>query len=319
MSNLEKITNRDIPAYILAAGRGSRLHPFSRLISKPLLPIINKPIILHSIEQLLVAGIDQISVVIKPEEQQIQELLCTEYPERDFNFIIQNNPLGTGHAVLQIENHLEYDDFLVIAGDSLFQGEYIERLSKIHRDKNNTITLALEEMEFDLMRQSSTVDFHDGRVWDIREKPQTRVDILSNLNSAALYIFKQGIFDLIKETEKSIRKEYELASSIKKVISLNKRVGGSVASSVYHISTARDLWEINLKFLSELVSNDSNGNLIGSEVDVPTPEKIHNTIIGDYCSIAAGVTVHNSVILPNSMVKHDIENALVLSDHTESF
>ncbi|MHA2139011.1 MAG: sugar phosphate nucleotidyltransferase, partial [Candidatus Hodarchaeales archaeon] len=54
MSNRAERGKSNLSAYILAAGRGSRMYPFSQLISKPLLPIVNIPIILHSIEQLLI-------------------------------------------------------------------------------------------------------------------------------------------------------------------------------------------------------------------------------------------------------------------------
>lgn len=319
MSNQEGIDTRTHSAYILAAGRGTRMYPFSQLISKPLLPIVNIPIILHSIKRLLLAGINKISVVIKPEEQRIQEILNTVYPDLKFRFIIQKEPLGTGHAVLQIEKYVEHDNFIVLAGDSLFSADYLEKLSKTHLNESNIITLSLEEMNYEQMRKSSTVDYSNGRVWNIREKPQTRAEVLSNLNSAALYIFTPAIFDALKETDKSIRNEYELAPAIMKLINLGKRVGGKIASQVYHISNAYDLWNTNLEFLTSVELEDSNGNLIGKEVENPTPNKVTNSVIGDFCSILDGVKVQNSVVLPNSFVKHDITNSLVLSDHSVSF
>ncbi len=319
MSNLEGIDIKNISAYILAAGRGSRLYPFSQKLSKPLLPIINIPIILHSIEQLLLAGIGHISVIIKPQEQKIQEILRTAYPDLDFEYIIQKAPLGTGHAVLQVEKYVTSTNFIVLAGDSLFTRETLENLAKTHLTEKNHITLALEEMEFEQMQKSSTVDFHYGRVWDILEKPQTRDDILSNLNSAALYLFGRDIFEVIRETKRTHRDEYELPSAIKKAISQNKRVGGTITSRIYHISTAHDLWKINLAFLKNIESRDVNGNLIGTEVEIPTPGKVRNSVIGDFCSIEAGVKVENSVILSNSVIKQHVKNSLILSDHVASF
>ena len=319
MMNSTGMGKNNLPAFILAAGKGSRMYPFTQVISKPLLPIVNIPMILHSIKRLVAAGINQISVIIRPEEQQIQQTLNTAYPRLNFCYIVQKEPLGTGHAVLQIEKHVENENFIVLAGDSLFSGAFLEQISNIHRHENNTVTLALEKMDYEEMRQSSTVDYHDGRVWNIREKPQTRADILSNLNSAALYIFTQGIFDILKETEISKRNEYELASAIMKIISLNKRVGGSIASRVHHISNAHDLWRVNLEFLKEVRLKNFNGNLLGKNVVIPTPNTVTNSVIGDFCSISEGVSVQNSVILPNSFVKQNIKNSLVLSDHIVSF
>jgi glucose-1-phosphate thymidylyltransferase len=319
MSNLDGIDIKHIPAYILAAGRGSRLYPFSQILSKPLLPIINIPIILHSIEQLLLAGIKQISVIIKPQEQKIQEVLRKTYPQLNFDYIIQKEPLGTGHAVLQVEKHVVSNNFIVLAGDSLFTRETVENLAKTHMNEKNFITLALEEMEFEQMQNSSTVDFRDGRVWDILEKPQTKDEIMSNLNSAALYMFRPEIFDIIRKTPKTHRGEYELPSAIKETLSHNKRVGGTIVSRIYHISNAHDLWKINLFFLKNLKSKDMNGNLLGKEVEISTPNQVKNSVIGDFCSIKSGIKVENSVVLPYSIIKQHIRNSLVLSDHVASF
>ena len=210
-------------------------------------------------------------------------------------------------------------DFLVIAGDSLFSADSIKNLVSVHKKECNSATLALEKMDFEQMRHSSTVKFNKGRVWDIREKPQTKNEVMSNLNSAAMYIFSHSIFNELKDIQMSIRNEYELASAIKMIINKDLRVGGSIVSRVVHISNSFDLWRFNQEFLNNLSDLDINGNLIGEDVTIANNVKVVNSIIGNHSQILKNVEIINSVILPNSVVNKSYRNSLVLSDHAETF
>jgi glucose-1-phosphate thymidylyltransferase len=306
-------------AYILAAGKGTRLYPFSQSVVKPLLPITNKPLILHGVKSLDDAGITQIGVIIRKEEKNIPKIIRKAYPNKEIDFIIQEPPLGTGDAVLQIEPFLKTENIVILAGDSLFPANFIQSLCKKHMKEKNAATLSLEKMEFEQMRYSSTVDYRNGRVWEIREKPKTKNEILSNLNSAALYVFSPTIFNALKQITQSKRKEYELASAITHLIQQNRRVGGSLVSQVFHVSNAFDLWHINLEFLKNDQNKDSQGNLIGKNVILEVPHDITNSIIGNHSIVKKGVKLRNTVILSNSVVNQSYKNSLVSSQHYETF
>ena len=317
----EELGSMTFSAYILAAGRGTRMYPYSQTIIKPLLPIINKSLILHAIDKLLESGIrfKKIGIVVREGEQQIPEIINKSYPEISFDYIIQDKPLGTGHAVLQLENLVKTKDFIVVAGDSLFPSTFIKDFSNLHKKECNSVTLALEKMSFEQMRYSSTVSFRNGRVWDIREKPQTKEEILSNLNSAAMYIFSHSIFNALKKIQMSVRKEYELISAIKVLLHQEAKVGGSIVSRVLHISNSYDLWRFNREFLEKLNNRDPNGNLIGENVAIAKTAKITGSIVGSQSQIADNVKLINSVILPKSIISRSFSNSLVLSDHAETF
>ncbi len=308
-----------ISAFILAAGKGTRLSTFSQALPKPMLPLLNKPLLFHSIERLLTAGITNIGVVIKKDDHLIHSEVKKSFPDLDVKFIVQEKALGTAHAVLQVEEYLTTKNFLVIAGDSLFPASYLTRLSEVHRKEQNDITLSLERMEFDLMRESSTVDYRNGRVLEVREKPQTPAEVLSDLNSAALYIFSKSIFNVLKEIKKTKRDEYELATAVNETIRQDCRVGGLITKRVCHISTSQDLWHFNLKFLHETHKEKINGNIIGKNVHIDRSAVIVNSILGDSSVVKRGVTLKNSVVLPNTIVDRNYENSLVKSDYFECF
>jgi NDP-sugar pyrophosphorylase family protein len=309
----------EFSAFILAAGRGTRLYPYSQTMSKPLLPILNKPLIIHSIERLLEAGIENIGVIIKKEEQQIPILLQKKYPSRKFLYIIQKDPLGTGHAVLQIENRVKTENFIVVAGDSLFSTNFLRNISLLHLKNQYSATLALEEMEFEKMRFCSTVDYHNEQVWAIREKPQTEEEKLSNLNSAACYVFSSAIFDSLKKVEKTQRDEYEIASAITQLIKGEMIVGGKITSQVHHISNSYDLWKINLDFLRKTKFKDAYGNLVAEDARIDASAELSNSIVGEKSRIRKNVKLEKTVVLPNSIINNSYMNSLVLSEHAETF
>jgi glucose-1-phosphate thymidylyltransferase len=309
----------EIPAFILAAGRGTRMYPYSKIISKPLLPILNREIIIHSIERLIKAGISNIGIIIKENEQQIPDLLQKSFPKRKFQYIIQKVPLGTGHAVLQIENKIKSENFLVVAGDSLFSENFLHKIYHHHLKNQYSATLALEEMNFEEMRHSSTVNYHNGQIWAILEKPRSEKEVLSNLNSAACYVFSSAIFNSLKHIKKSLRNEYELASAINHLINEDMIVGGNIATQVHHISNSYDLWKLNIDFLLEMESKDVNGNLIDQKTEIDPSAEISDSIVGTKSKIGKKVKLEKTVVLPHSNVNISYKNSLVLSDHAETF
>lgn len=306
-------------AFILAAGKGTRLFPFSQTLPKPMLTLLNKPLLFHSIERFLTAGITNIGVVIKKDDHLIPSEVNKAFPDLGVNFIVQERALGTAHAVLQVEEYLTSKNFLVIAGDSLFPASYLTRLSEVHRKEQNDITLSLERMEFDLMKESSTVDYRNGRVLEVREKPQTPAEVLCDLNSAALYMFSKSIFNSLRDIEKSVRSEYELAPVINKIIRQGCRVGGLITKRVCHITTSHDLWHYNLQLLHETREEKVNGNIIGVNVYIGESAVISDSIIGDNSVIKKGVVLKNCVVLPNTIVGQNFENSLINSDCFEYF
>ena len=280
---------------------------------------MDKPIIHHSVSRLLQANITRIGIVISQNDTIITQYIQKTFPELDAVFIVQEKVLGTAHAVMQLEDYTEKENFLVIAGDSLFHASYLQQLGVLHNEERNTITLSLEKMDFDQMKSSSTVDYHDRQVWEIREKPTTLDDVLSGLNSAALYVFSNSIFDLLYKIKKSIREEYELATVINKTIENGQRVGGLITDKVYHFSNSHDLWRFNMEFLEKRSKRKSNGNLIEQSAQISKSSKIRNSIIGENVIINNNVRIENTVILPSTIVEKDYMNALVQPGYYETF
>lgn len=307
-------------AYILAAGKGTRLFPYSKAYPKSMLPLINKPILFHSIERLLCAGIETIGIVVPEERFWIMSQVQKTFPDLDVAWVVQKTPLGTADAILQIEEKLHTENFLVIAGDSLFPISFLQNLGTVHLIDQNWITLSLEKMDFELMKASSTVDYRDGRVWGVREKPQILDEVFSDLNSAACYALSRSVFPFLERVEKSIRNEYELTPAINEIIQKNHRVGGVKTDRVCHITTSFDLWQFNLQFLRTENPQDPTGSLIGKTVSIESEVTISSSVIGDHTVIQEGChEIINSVILSHTVLRQNYQNALVMNDYYRQF
>ncbi len=122
---MSKITKAVIPA----AGKGTRMRPLTNYISKPMLPLGKKPVLQHIIEELKEGGINEISVVVKSDDQKM-----IDYFEDDTSvqFILDDSFSGPGGAILKTEQFIKNEDFIVVFADAprvkksvIFERSYI--------------------------------------------------------------------------------------------------------------------------------------------------------------------------------------------------
>ena len=115
-------------AVILAAGKGLRLRPFTEKHPKPLIPVAHKPLIKYTLETLP-HSITEIISVIGYLGQQIQDYLGNEWNGKPIKYVVQENLVGTGDALLQAKDLVE-QSFLVVNGDDLYSKDDLTALLK---------------------------------------------------------------------------------------------------------------------------------------------------------------------------------------------
>ena len=115
-------------AVILAAGKGLRLRPFTEKHPKPLIPVAHKPLIKYTLETLP-DSITEIIIVIGYLGQQIQDYLGDSWNGKPIKYVVQENLVGTGDALLQAKDLVE-QNFLVVNGDDLYSKDDLTALLK---------------------------------------------------------------------------------------------------------------------------------------------------------------------------------------------
>lgn len=195
---------------ILAGGKGSRLYPMTKSISKPLLPIYDKPMIYYPLSVLLMAGIREIIVITAPPDVEgYRRLLGTgEQFGVHIEYGIQYVPRGIADAFLIAENFIAGDRACLILGDNLFYGGMLEGHLKeaVKRQKGATVfgypvknPNAYGVVEFD----------KDNNVISIEEKPKQPK---SRYAVPGLYFYDEDAVALAKTLQPSARGELEITA-----------------------------------------------------------------------------------------------------------
>tara|TARA_R110002074_G_scaffold30671_3_gene86595 strand:+ start:6018 stop:6731 length:714 start_codon:yes stop_codon:yes gene_type:complete len=191
---------------LLCGGLGSRLHPLTKVTNKHLLPVGEKPMVLHSVEKLVQAGVRDIMIITGTEHMgDMISLLGSgaEY-ECEFTFRVQDKPDGIGGALALCENFVGGDNCVVILGDNIFYSS-LEQDVKDFNLKQKNCQLFLKEVP-DPQRYG-VADFEGDRVIGIEEKPSKPK---SNFAITGIYMYDNKVFEILRNLKPSARGEYEI-------------------------------------------------------------------------------------------------------------
>lgn len=182
-----------MPAVVLAAGQGRRLAPLTNKRPKPMLPVANRPLLEYVLSAIASAGIQEVIFVVGYRQERIRN----HFADGDdwgvnITYVEQSNQLGTGHAILQVEEEVE-GGFLVLNGDRILESALIEDV----RGHSSAPTVAVTRASFP--STFGVIEETDGKLAGIEEKP---IDPSPSAPiNAGVYQFDEGIFDAIRETD----------------------------------------------------------------------------------------------------------------------
>ena len=189
-------------AIILAAGKSTRTYPLTLTRPKPLLPIANKPILVHQLEALK-GLVDEVIVVVGYLHEMIEEYFGNGFGNIGLTYVEQKEQKGTGHAVLQCAGRLD-EPFLVLNGDDLYEpGD----LAALAASPQGVLAHMMEDpRNFGVFEVDK-----DMRVIGVEEKPEALEPRLAN-NGA--YKLLPEVFAILEGVEPSARGEIELTSAL---------------------------------------------------------------------------------------------------------
>jgi len=182
-----------LKAAILAGGLGTRMRPLTFTTPKPLLPILNVPMLLRTIERLP-KGVDGVVLAVNYLADQIAAYLKEHPPSLPVKLVTEEEPLGTAGAVRNLDRELGGERFFVLNGDVITSVD-LGAMVEFHRRRKAVGTLHLWPVEDPSRYGIARVD-DDGRIVEFKEKPRPE-EAFSNLINAGTYILEPEVLDLI--------------------------------------------------------------------------------------------------------------------------
>ncbi len=229
-------------AVIPAAGLGTRFLPVTKSLPKELLPILDKPMLQYVVEEAVEAGVEQVIIVTSPGKKSIasyfqpqadleRRLAASGNPEllakvrhastlADVSFVIQEQPLGLGHAVLTARDAVGNEPFVVMLPDDIIVHTpgVVSQMTTV-ASKLGAGVVAVEPTPWELVHNYGVVDATPAeqervhRIQGLVEKP-AREEAPSNLTVVGRYVLPPEIFDCLERTPPGAKGEIQLTDGL---------------------------------------------------------------------------------------------------------
>jgi mannose-1-phosphate guanylyltransferase len=322
-------------AMILAAGKGTRVRPITYTTPKPLIPILQKPVMEFLLELLRQHGFDQVVVNVSHLANEIESYfrdgqrfgveIAYSFEGRIVDGQLVGEALGSAGGMRRIQDFYPFfdDTFVVLCGDALIDLDLTEAV-KFHREKGAIATIVMKSVPRDQVSSYGVVVTDEtGRVKAFQEKPSVEEALSTNINTG-IYIFEPEVLDYIPSG-----KEFDIGSELfPKLVEMGAPFYAvSMDFEWVDIGKVPDYWHAIRSVLRGEVKNVQipgkevfpgiytglNVAVNWDKVDITGPVYIGGmthiedgakiigpTMIGPNCWICSGATVDNSVIFEYS-------------------
>ena len=198
---------------VLAGGNGTRLYPLTKVVSKQLLPVYDKPMIYYSLSTLLLSGIKDILIISTPQDINFYEQLFSNGSQFGLNiqYKVQPSPEGLAQAFILGEDFIGDDNVAMVLGDNIFYGSgFSIKLKECVNVVNNENKAVVFGYEVKNPKRYGVVNFdNEGNATSIEEKPQYPK---SNYAVVGLYFYPNSVINIAKSIKPSQRGELEITS-----------------------------------------------------------------------------------------------------------
>jgi bifunctional UDP-N-acetylglucosamine pyrophosphorylase/glucosamine-1-phosphate N-acetyltransferase len=302
-------------AVIMAAGRSTRTQPLTVGTPKPLLKVLDTPILEHNLDQL-VGIVDEVIIIVGFKKDMVMDYFGSSYKGIKLIYAEQERQLGTGHALMTAKQFLK-DRFLVLNGDDLFSREDMKALTK------HDYAILVKEM--DDVRKFAAVMVENGKVTELIEKPKENYSRYANVGC---YCLKKSVFEIQLKT--SERGEYEITDYITAVAKMGL-MEYETAKFWLPVSYPWSFLEANVAMLREKKESSIHPTatiedgatikglvVIGKDTIVKSGAYIEGPVfIGNNCTIGPGAYLRpDTIIMDNVNTRAELYDVVIMDKVT---
>lgn len=287
-------------AVVMAGGEGSRLRPLTLVRPKPMLPVVNRPLLGHILYLLRQHGILDVVMTLQYMPSLIQDYFGDGTAlGMHIEYVIEESPLGTAGSVKNAQAHLPEDEpFLVISGDALTDFD-LTALVAIHRQRNALLTMALyqvtDPLEFGVINVRE-----DGRVVQFLEKPSWGA-VTSDTVNTGIYVVQPEMLQRIP-AGRAVDWSQDVFPAM---LARNEALYGYVADGYWcDIGTLSEYQRANADLLNhrlelgELGRHIGGGIWTGGTVEIAPDAQLFGPIyLGDEVQVKGGVVIHGPSVV----------------------
>ena len=198
---------------VLAGGSGTRLYPLTKVVSKQLLPVYDKPMIYYSLSTLVLAGIRDILLISTPQDIGLYERLLSDGSKFGLNisYKVQPNPDGVAQAFILGEKFIGDQDVALVLGDNIFYGSGFSKLLKnsVKKVEDDKKAIIFGHSVKDPQRYGVVEFGENGEITGVEEKP---ILPKSDIAIVGLYFYPNSVVEIAKNIKPSKRGELEITS-----------------------------------------------------------------------------------------------------------
>lgn len=301
------MVDKKLKAMIMAAGMGSRLEPLTLMMPKPLIPVMNMPLMDIILTQLSELGVKDVISNTYYLADQIIDRYKKNNLGINFNYIKETKLSGTAGGVKKCQHFFdEGEDFIVMSGDVLTNAD-IKKGIEIHKKSNAIATIGIKQIPHEHVSHFGVVvTDENGFITEFQEKPPVD-EAKSNFINTGIYIFNYKIFDYIPENT-----FYDFAKNVFPKLLEEKAINtfevseywNDVGTISQYKQSIQDVFNGICKVKHPQITETNLGTYVSGKTKIPeTVRFVGNNVVGNNCKLGEYIKLENCIVLDNAEIK----------------